>query len=380
MEAADAFGCRDDVRPHFLKNLTAVKKIILAAMLMGLSFAAQAQSSVTLFGLLDVGVTYTSNAGGHSSIAEQSGIQAPDLIGVRGTEDLGGGYAAIFVMDGMFSINTGAAESGGGIFGHESYVGISTPMGTVTLGNQFDYMNESLSVARYGNQIPYVSLYQLPDGPFSKLGTPLGTFDYSRLAGGQASPNTIKFTSKTYDGLDFGAMYGFSNIAGEGGTDNMSSFALNYASGPVRLDAAYTFAHDQTLGNGTGGIRNWGAGGRYDFGRFAFDALYTNTDNTFNGAQVSSIEIGGLYSFAPDFFAYAQYIYAKGNDVLTDNRANQIGLTLDYLLSRRTDVYVNGIYQHASGGEDAFAAISGSSTASTTGSQTIVRVGIRHLF
>jgi predicted porin len=290
-----------------------VKKIIIIMTFMSLPLASHAQSSVTLFGLLDAGLTYTSNVGGHSSISEQSGIQAPDLIGVRGIENLGGGYTALFVMDGSYSINTGA-QIGGGVFGRESYVGLSSPWGTVTLGNQFDYMYDNLSVARWGNQIPYVSLYQLPDGPYSKLGSPLGTFDYSRIAGGQATPNSVKFTSRTYSGL------------------------------------------------------------------FALDALYTNTHNTFNGGHVDSYEVGGLYSFAPDIFAYAQYIFSKGNDVLTNNHANQVGLTLDYLLSKRTDVYINGIYQRANGGEDVFAAISGAPGTSSSGTQTVVRVAMRHLF
>jgi predicted porin len=356
-----------------------VKKAIPAIMLMSLPFVAQAQSSVTMFGLLDAGLTFTSNDGGHHSITEQTGIQAPDLFGVRGVEDLGGGYSTLFVLDGSFALNTGA-QSGGGIFGRESYVGLSTPWGTVTLGNQFDYMYDNLSLARWGNQIPYVSLYQLPDGPFSGLGSPLGTFDYTRIAGGQATNNTVKFTSNSYAGFNFGAMYGLSNLAGAGGTDNMSSFGANYAAGPIRIDAAYTFARQNSLNDGHDGIRNFGLGGRYDFGKLALDALYINTRNTLNGAHVDTYELGALYSFAPDTFAYLQYIFADGNEELTDNRAHQIGLTLDYLLSKRTDVYINGIYQHALGGQDVFAAISGAPGTSTTGNQTVVRVAIRHLF
>lgn len=356
-----------------------MKKTALALTLMGLSLPVFAQSSVTLFGLLDAGITYTSNVGGHSQVAEQSGIQAPDLIGVRGTEDLGGGYAAIFLMDGSYSINTGAM-SGGGVFGRESYVGLSSPWGALTFGHQFDFMYDNLSLARWGHQIPYVSLYQLPDGPFSALGSPLGTFDYSRIAGGAATSNTAKFVSKDFKGLNFGAMYGFSNIAGAGGNSNMESFGANYEHGPLRLNAAYTFARDPSINNGADGIRNFGFGGRYDFGRFALDALYTNTHNTFNGAHVDTYELGGLVTFAPDFFVYAQYIYANGNQAVTNNHVNQGGVTFDYLLSKRTDVYLNYIYQHASGNENVFAAISGSSGASSNGTQTIVRVAIRHLF
>jgi predicted porin len=373
-----AGGMRSPIFPSS-ESVPAVKKAIPAIVLMSLPFVAHAQSSVTLFGLIDAGLTYTSNVGGHSLVGPATGIQAPNLLGLRGTEDLGGGYAAIFVLDGSFNLDTGA-QSGGGVFGRESYVGLSSNYGTVTLGKQFDYMYDALSLARWGHEIPYVSLYQLPDGPFAKLGSPLGTFDYTRIAGGEATPNTVKFTSKDFMGFDFGAMYGFSNLPGQTGSNNLSSFGANYANGPLRLDAAYTYSKEDGIDNGAEGIRNFGMGGRYDFGRFAIDALYTNTHNTFNGAHVDSYEIGGLYPFAPDFYAYLQYIYAKGNQVLTNNNSNQVGLTLDYVLSKRTDVYFNAIYEHARGGVDAVAAISGTSGASSSDNQTVLRIGMRHLF
>ncbi|WP_321871998.1 porin [Paraburkholderia tropica] len=352
---------------------------ITALCISTLTSSAHAQSSVTVFGLLDEGVTYASNVDGKRYIGTQTGIQAPNLFGVRGTEDLGGGYAAIFLMDGFFSIDTGAM-SGGGPFGRESYIGLSSPWGTITMGKQFDYMYDSLSIARWGQQIPYVSLYQLPDGPYANMNAPLGTFDYSRTAGGAATPNTVKFTSAPYHGLHFGAMYGFSNVAGQFGNGNLSSFGLDYASGPLRMDAAYTYSKQDGIDSNEAGIRNFGFGGRYDFGRLALDALYTNTHNTFNGAQIDSFEVGGLYPVSPFFFIYAQYIYSKGNEALTNNQAHQAGVTFDYLLSKRTDVYLNVIYQHAKGGEQVFAAISGSPGTSSSPNQTVIRVAMRHLF
>lgn len=356
-----------------------MKKTFLKIVLMFLPFAAHAQGSVSLFGILDAGITYTSNVGGHSYVGSDTGIQAPNLIGLRGTEPLGAGYAAIFVLDGSFSLGSGE-QIGGGTFGRESYVGLSSIYGTLTLGKQFDYMYDALSISRWNHEISYVSLYQLPDGPYSGLGTPNGPFDYTRMAGSSATPNTIKYTSNHFMGFDFGAMYGFSNVPGQTGSHNLSSFGANYANGPLRVDVAYTYSKEDVVGNGAGGIRNFGAGGRYDFGGFAVDALYENTRNTFNGAAVDSYELGGLYSFAPDIFAYLQYIYTKGNPVLTNNNSNQLGLTFDYLLSKRSDVYINAVYQHARGGAYAFAAISGTPGSSSSENQTVLRVGMRHLF
>jgi len=356
-----------------------MKNKVVFFVLSVIPLVSQAQSSVTLFGILDNGVSYVSNSGGHSVVQMASGIQAPNLLGFRGIEDLGGGLQAIFVMDSQPNLNNGT-QRGGAFTGRESYVGIASPYGTITLGRQFDYMFDNLSVARWGHEIPYVSLYQLPGGPFAKLGTPLGTFDYTRIAGGEATPNAVKFTSKHFGGVDFGAMYGFSNLAGHTGSNNLVSFGANYIQGPLRLNAAYTYSKEGGIDSGGSGIRNFGAGGRYDFGKVAVDFLYTNTHNTFTNAHVDTYEVGGLYTFAPDFFLYAQYIYAKGNAELTNNHSNQGGLTLDYLLSKRTDVYVNAIYQRASGGADAFASVNGTFATSSSAIQTVLRLGVRTLF
>lgn len=356
-----------------------MKNKLVVLVLSVFPLVSQAQSSVTLFGILDNGVSYVSNSGGRSVVQMASGIQAPNLLGLRGIEDLGGGLQAIFVMDSQPNLNNGT-QQGGAFTGRESYVGIASTYGTITLGRQFDYMFDNLSIERWGHEIPYVSLYQLPGGPFAKLGTPLGTFDYTRIAGGEATPNAVKFTSRYYGGVDFGAMYGFSNLAGHTGSNNLMSFGANYLHGPLRLNAAYTYSKEDGIDNGGSGIRNFGAGGRYDFGKFAVDVLYTNTHNTFTNGHVDTYEIGGLYTFAPDLFLYAQYIYAKGNPELTNNHANQGGVTVDYLLSKRTDVYVNAIYQRASGGADAFASINGTFATSSSANQTVLRVGVRTLF
>lgn len=354
-----------------------VKRLLIVA-LVAMPLQSHAQSSVTLFGLLDEGVTYVSNAGGHSLVQMASGIQAPNLLGLRGIEDLGGGYTAFFVLDSQPDLNTGK-QNGGAFTGRESYVGLASPFGTLSMGRQFDYMFDNLSIARWGHQIPYVSLYQLPGGPFVKLDAPLGTFDYTRIAGGEATPNSVKFTSKTYAGLNFGVMYGFSNIAGETGSNNLMSFGANYDNGPLRLNAAYTYSKEDGIVDGHSGIRNFGAGGRYDFGRFALDVLYTNTRNTFTNGHVDSYEVGGLVTFAPDLFLYANYIYAKGNEEVDNSHSNQGGLTLDYLLSKRTDVYVNAIYQRASG-TGAVASVNGTFATSSGQNQTVLRLGMRTLF
>jgi predicted porin len=88
-----------------------VKRALLGLVIpFSIASSAHAQSSVTLFGLLDVGVSYVSNEkGGHTFKADDS-IWTPSLWGIRGVEDLGGGYRTVFDLESQFAVNTGRAS------------------------------------------------------------------------------------------------------------------------------------------------------------------------------------------------------------------------------------------------------------------------------
>ncbi|GAB7522798.1 hypothetical protein PBS_17820 [Paraburkholderia sp. 2C] len=111
-------------------------------------FAAQiahAQSSVTLYGLLDAGLQYTNNVGSGGSLFRQtSGNINGSRFGMRGNEDLGGGLGAIFVLEGGFNINNGKSAQDGRLFGRQAFVGLSSKeYGTVSLGRQYDALTDT---------------------------------------------------------------------------------------------------------------------------------------------------------------------------------------------------------------------------------------------
>ena len=117
-----------------------MKKTLMVAALTGVfATAAHAQSSVTLYGLIDAGITYTNNQQGHSNWKATSGSVNGSRWGLRGSEDLGGGLKAIFTLENGFSIMNGTNGQGGREFGRQAFVGLSSDQfGAVTLGRQYD--------------------------------------------------------------------------------------------------------------------------------------------------------------------------------------------------------------------------------------------------
>ena len=97
--------------------------------------AAYAQSSVTLYGIVDAGFTYTNNQKGNSAYQATQGNVQGSRWGLLGTEDLGGGNKALFRLENGFSLESGALGQGGRMFGRSAWVGLSNSRaGTITLG------------------------------------------------------------------------------------------------------------------------------------------------------------------------------------------------------------------------------------------------------
>ena len=386
--------------------------ILLIAALGPVESAAQAQSSVTLYGLIDAGISYVNNSktatGGSGKLFKvDDGVALANRWGLRGTEDLGGGLKAIFVLENGYSVANGRLGQGGALFGRQAYVGLTKGgIGSFTLGRQYafstdylgkDYSTGGLTVA--GNYGYHVN-------------------DVDQLLLGRIN-NAVKFVSSNFAGLEFGALYGFSNQAGAfagapgtgpavtGGSSRAYSFGVNYAAGPFGIGAAYTDIRfpDQSipafatlLANvdpaGQGGqirdLRTYGIGVRYHFGGATLWALWTNTRfEALTGAATtySAYDTGGKYAFTSALTGSLSYTYTQLTNSFSGHW-NQIIASLDYAFSRRTDVYLLGVYQKASGnnGGTPLQAQIGTSTSflNTSGSgsstQVAARVGIYHRF
>lgn len=178
--------------------------------------AAQAQSSVTPYGILDNGISYVSNqktsgGTGHSNVFSSSSNIVGNRWGMMGAEDLGGGLKAIFRLEGGFSGQSGALQQGGRLFGRQAWVGLSDPSyGAVTIGRQYDSVVDYLAPRSPAQSFVGGLEFSHPmdNDNFS---------DFFRL------DNSIKYASVDYRGLRFGGLYALSNSAG-GFNNNRASW------------------------------------------------------------------------------------------------------------------------------------------------------------
>ena len=377
-----------------------MKKSLLALAALGaFAGAVHAQSSVTLYGIIDAGLTYVNNTKGESLLAMQSGITQGSRWGLKGSEDLGGGLKTVFQLEDGFNTFTGKAGQGGLDFGRQAYVGLSgASWGTVTIGRQYDTIDDYVQPATL-------------NGNWSAYYSHAGDIDNSDNA--YRVNNAIKYASPSYNGLTFGGMYAFGGVAGEFGKDSMFGLGTSYANGPIYLTAAYEYARNPatqfTDGNWVASSNNpsqfgafgyvgatptnsqiIGAGGTYTIGAAKIGADYTNTkfDNangTTSSVTFNNFELWGQYSLTPattliagDTFTAgkANYAVASGNKP----KWNQFNLMADYALSKRTDVYIMTAWEEAFGGAQA-SIYNGLLAAPASGrSQVEVRLGIRAKF
>jgi general bacterial porin, GBP family len=380
------------------------KTLIVAAVAASFATAANAQSSVTLYGLLDAGFTYVNNEvapntakGSAAAFRLSSGNINGSRWGLRGTEDLGGGMKAIFTLESGFSMGSGQALQGGRQFGRQAFAGISTAQfGTVTLGRQYDSVVDYLA-------------------PMTATGSWGGTYFAHPLDNDNAYSsfrvnNAVKYQSANYSGFTFGGLYGFSNQAGGFGNNRAYSAGAQYANGPFKIAAAYLQLQNPNTNIASGAVtdagvlatntlaavqtqRTYGVGANYIVGPLTVGGAWTQSRFQFvagdSTARFNNYELNGRYSLTPALALGAAYTYTdvKGYTAGPNNndhmKFHQFGLQTDYALSKRTDIYAEGVVQLAKQGAVAVINGTGSNGAGAPaahGNQVVVSTGIRHRF
>ncbi|MGU7774267.1 porin [Burkholderia sp. MR1-5-21] len=390
--------------------MTSFKRLTLLALPAALAAGgAHAQSSVTLYGIVDAGIAYVHNAqnasGGNASnlVKFSSGNLSGSRWGLKGTEDLGGGLAALFQIENGFNVGTGALGQGGREFGRKSVVGLTNnTWGTVTLGRQYDPVVDVVQGLTADNY--YGGVFATPGD--------LDNYDNSLRVS-----NSVKYTSPLISGFQLEALYGLGGVAGATGSGRTYSFGLSYANGPLSLGAGYFFANGGT--STANGVRTWSSSsdtlfntvinqgfssaksiqivrvaGQYVLGPATFGLAYSNTQygadtlSAFN--QTAKFNNGSAFfnwQFSPALRAGVGYNYTSLTGP-TSAHYNQVNLGGDYALSKRTDLYALFGYQKASGRTlnasgaivKAAASVGSYGVNSGTDTQELAIVGIRHKF
>ncbi|RQR67019.1 porin [Burkholderia sp. Bp9126] len=382
-------------------------KTKLTALAVTAAFASPvfAQSSVTLYGVIDEGLNYTNNVGTGHVYEMASGYAQGSRWGLKGNEDLGGGLKAIFQLENGFDVNTGRLNQGGRMFGRQAYVGLShAQYGTLTFGRQYDSVVDYLApTTANGNWGGYLLAHP---------------FDNDNTDNSFRLDNTVKYASPDIAGFRFGGAYSFSNSTNF--ADNRAySVGAQYQNGGLLVGAAYLQANHP--GNGSAGaitandasyiaerMRVFGAGINYTFGPATVGFAYTKSDyknptgngylvtpgaiiapgTTVSAIKYQNFEVNGAYQVTPAFMVGAQYVLSLEKYASSAGDAkpkiHSFGVMADYNLSKRTDVYVQAAYQHIAGDrtnsilDQAF--IPGTDAPSSTANQVAVRVALRHKF
>jgi predicted porin len=405
-----------------LSKKTKMKKSIFALLALGaFSAATHAQGTVTLYGIVDAGLGYTSNqavtqtAGkvgtpavliGKSAYTFATGTWSGSRWGIKGQEDLGDGLSAIFQLENGFSLGTGQLGQGSREFGRQAFMGLtSTKWGSVTLGRQYDPIVDMVGSI----------------GPTSFLtGMAAHPGDLDNIDNQSRENNSVKYTSPSFGGLKFGALYGFGNQSGSVKNQDTWSLGAQYAYGPFAIGAAYLQANNtygSTGGTWTGSYDGTFASSinqgfataknqqiiataaTYALGAVTFGVSYSNTQYTPSSFSLFSSKetfnsAGATVSWQVNPFLRvgAGYDYTSGSAIQGQSapKYNQFNLSSFYFLSKRTAFYGLVGYQKASGKTldqfgnvvNATASIGdvGNGISSAGQTQTLVRVGIRHTF
>lgn len=357
--------------------------------------AAGSPSTVTLYGLISDGIGYVSNAGGHSAVQAVSSALQSTRWGIRITEDLGDGNTALAVLENGFDLNSGKLQNGGRLFGRQAFVGLGNGrLGTLTFGRQYDMFYD------------YFDLYETPVGANS-IAAHIG--DNDNAFGSFRYNNSVKYISPTLAGLQFEMLYGLSNTAGNFRDNSAFSAGVGYRNAQLTLTAAYLDLRRPGVGvNSSGTVtddyagasfqlfhtsplnssvgvdtqRQYGVAASYGWSKLRLNGELTSVRYDYldrTSLQLTNFDVNGTYQLTPTLVLGVGYVLTHGTYHGVDGSPNwHMGsLSIDYLMSKRTDVYAYDVYQIASRG--AHASIFGF-TPSSSRSQNVMLVGIRHKF
>jgi predicted porin len=362
-----------NTRKTFVKSLIGASAMLFAA-------ASYAESSVTLYGIVDGGLLYLSKtrnaAGGNGGkfIGFTDSGQMPSLFGLTGDEDLGGGLHAEFKLESGINIaNGGLNDSNGNLFGRQAYVGLHGNFGTARAGLQYSPF--------------FNTVFALDPRNMSQLGSSLVPFIDTTVVTAIFTANALTYTSPVLAGLQGSVMYAPGGVAGSFQTGRSYSANLSYNWNGLGLYAGYYNGNEgpptAPLPDRLGMIGRV-IGATYKFGTLTTKASFTNFKMAGSGIDYD------IWSGGFDYQATAALNLNTGvwytvnrNDTSSKSIVGAVGAT--YNLSKRTGVYTQvGVVNNKGNQNFGLAIGNGGNTPSSlfapAGTTVGVDIGIHHMF
>lgn len=240
------------------------KTLLVAALATGFAGVAHAESSVTLYGLVDAGLGYNQtkiSSDGESvktrEIGAVTNVKNGSRWGLKGSEDLGNGTSAIFQLESGFEPASGNSAQGGRLFGRKAIIGLTgESWGTFTIGRQYNVADDVVAGI----------------DPFGTAwGNAAATSTFGDSLSARQSP-TFKYLSPSFDGFKFGVSAGYADTkTKEDGVttakkrSTLVSVGLGYNNGPVELGASFDYDNQKDGDVSTRKAKAWTVAGAYDF-------------------------------------------------------------------------------------------------------------------
>ncbi|CAN0620730.1 Porin_4 domain-containing protein [Burkholderia multivorans] len=332
-------------------------KLAALAALAACPALAHAQSSVTLYGVIDSGMLYQStSAATFSPTAPNTGkvFRMKDggiyssFWGVKGSEDIGGGYKINFKLQGSFDSSTGRMQLSDtpgvpAVFNQIASVGVSGPFGTFTAGRQVVPMIYAMADTDVRSAEFFGSILIAWLGLNTAAGWP-GTSTNAAI-GALYDSNALVYQSPSFGGASIALEFAPGGVAGafQGGT--RESAVLKYSNYGLNLAAVYYNGHDTNPAPGSTptGVDNnrfYYVGAKYTLHDFSVSASYGNGKNPAHSdkANFDMLSAGIGYRFTPTLQVTSAVYYLKDKNN-SANKSTSVVLSADYNLSKSTLLY-----------------------------------------
>jgi predicted porin len=338
-----------------------VKKSLLAlAVLASFASAASAQSSVTVYGLVDAGITAERGGADGSVTKLATGVQQGNRLGFKGVEDLGNGLKAIFQLESGFDLDTGTSRQGA-LFGRQAFVGLAGNFGAVNLGHQYDPLFNTLDEI----------------DPFNTGLT--GASSNLMAVGNVRTDNAITYSTPNIQGFSANLLYGAGEKPEGASVGRTIGASAGYANGPVMLAVAYDKINATAAVTSTD-LKLILVGGTYNFGVVKLHAIYESEKSDLAASDFRDYLIGVS---APIGVGTVMASYIDKND--RTNQAlggKQMAIGYSHPVSKRTSFYTSyGYIDNDTNGTNTVGDASGGGSKPAAGhSSSALTVGMRHKF